>query len=171
MRVRRAIAVIVLLAVSCGKAADRGTDPVATTSTLPAPTSSSTSTSTSTTTVAAPPIEWARDLEWLDQRVRAIPPNPFWRMTEAEWQAQLAAAKDVLPTLSRRQAEMVMFRLTALIDGHSGIFPAQIGYHLYALRLYHFTDGYFVLDAPDPSAIGGQLVPSNAMPVEGTRRP
>jgi hypothetical protein len=91
-------------------------------------------------------------------------------MTEAEWQAQLAAAKDVLPTLNARQAEMVMFRLTALIDGHSGIVPAQIGYHLYALRLYHFTDGYFVLDGPDRTAIGGQLVAINGMPVEDAVR-
>ena len=102
--------------------------------------------------------------------MRAIHPNPFWRTTEAEWQAQLAAAKEVLPTLSRRQAEMVLFRLTALIDGHSGIFPAQLGYHLYALRLYHFTDGYFVLDGPDPSAIGGQLVAINDTPVEDAVR-
>ena len=65
---------------------------------------------------------------------------------------------------------MVLFRLTALIDGHSGIFPAQLGYHLYALRLYHFTDGYFVLDGPDPSAIGGQLVAINDTPVEDAVR-
>lgn len=167
MRVLRAVAVIGLLASSCGEAADRGAD---STTTERVTTSSLPTTTTTTTTVALPPIDWAHDLAWLDQRVRAIHPNPFWRTTEADWQTQLAAAKDVLPTLSRRQAEMVMFRLTALIDGHSGIYPAEIGYHLYSVRLYHFTDGYFVLDGPDPSAIGGQLVAINGMPLEDAVR-
>ena len=101
-------------------------------------------------------------------RRTALPvhPNPFWRVSEEEWNARLAAARELMPTLDRVHAEMVLFELTALLDGHSGIYPFEIGYHFYALRLYHFTDGYFLLDGPDPTAVGGKLVAINGVPVD-----
>jgi hypothetical protein len=123
----------------------------------------STSTSTATTTEA---IDWDADLDALDEGVRRIHPNPFWRVSEEEWDERLADARQRLPTLSRREAEMVLFELTALIDGHSGIHPFDVGYHLYAIRLYHFTDGYFVVDSQDPTAVGGQVLTINEVPVE-----
>ena len=120
----------------------------------------------STTTISdESAVNWLADLDQLDSGVRSVHPNPFWRVGEEEWNAKLAAAREVMPTLGRHQAEMVLFELTALLDGHSGIYPSEIGYHMYALRLYHFTDGYFLLDGPDPTAIGGELVAINGVPV------
>ena len=153
------LVVAALLVTACGGDAPAATTTVA--STAVPTTSAPTTTATSVTTV-----DWGADLDALDHSLRNIHPNPFWRMTESEWESRLADARQLLPTLDRRHAEMVMFALTALIDGHSGIYPYEIGYHLYALRLYHFTDGYFVLDAPDSTAIGGRLVAINGMPVE-----
>ena len=130
-------------------------------------TSETTVPATTITTVAdEPAIDWLADLDALDAGVRRIHPNPFWRVSEDEWNTRIAQARELLPTLGRRQAEMVFFELTALLDGHSGIYPFEMGYHFYALRLYHFTDGYFLLDGPDPSAVGGKLVAINGVSVE-----
>ncbi len=128
--------------------------------------SPTTDVSSPTTISDEPTVDWSADLDALDAGVRRIHPNPFWRVGEDEWNARIAAAREVMPTLGRRQAEMVLFELAALLDGHSGIYPSEIGYHFYALRLYHFTDGYFLLDGPDPTAIGGELVAINGVPVD-----
>jgi len=122
--------------------------------------------STSTSVATEPVVDWVADLEELDAGVRRVHPNPFWRVGEAEWEARIATAREVMRTLGRRQAEMELFKLAALLDGHSGIYPSEIGYHFYGLRLYHFTDGYFLLDGPDPTAVGGELVAINGVPVE-----
>lgn len=110
-------------------------------------------------------IDWVADLETLDAGVRRLHPDPFWRVGEEGWNRRIEAARELLPTLGRRQAEMVFFELAALLDGHSGIYPSEAGYHFYGVRLYHFTDGYFLLDGPDPTAIGGELVAINGVPV------
>ena len=153
--------VLATLLVGCASASE-GADTVATT--ISSTTIASTTIS-STTAVSEPAVDWLADLDLLDSGVRRVHPNPFWRVSEEEWNAKLAAAREIMPTLGRHQAEMVLFELTALLDGHSGIYPSEIGYHMYGLRLYHFTDGYFLLDGPDPSAIGGELVAINGVPV------
>ncbi len=148
---RVAVTLLVLTFVGCS-------DGQPSTTTVPA--------STSTTIADESAIDWLADLDALDAGVRRVHPNPFWRVGEEEWNARIAEARRELPNLNDRQAEMVFFGLTALLDGHSGIYPFEIGYHFYALRLYHFTDGYFLLDGPDPTAVGGKLVAINGVPVE-----
>ena len=156
--------VLALVGCSDGGSAGPTSDSEATTSTTTA-TSTTASTSTTTTVLDGPAIAWLADLDALDEGVRRVHPDPFWRVGEDEWNARIAAARELLPTLNQRQAEMVFFELTALLDGHSGIYPSEIGYHFYELRFYKFTDGYFLLDGPDPTAIGGELVAINGMPV------
>lgn len=131
-------------------------------------TRSSTTSSTPPTTVSSDEraVDWLADLEALDAGVTRIHPNAFWRVGAEEWERRIMEARALLPTLTDRQAEMVFFELSALLDGHSGIYPFDIGYHLYELRLYHFTDGYFLLDGPDATAIGGELVAINGVPIE-----
>ncbi len=154
------VAATLAVAILVGCAGDKAATSTTTT------TAGTTTAGTTTTVSSEPPVDWLADLDLLDSGVRRVHPNPFWRVSEEEWNAKIAAAREVLPTLNRHQAEMVFFELTALLDGHSGIYPFEIGYHLYALRLYHFTDGYFLLDGPDPTAVGGKLVAINGMPVE-----
>ncbi|MCE9622442.1 MAG: hypothetical protein K8R99_08870 [Actinomycetia bacterium] len=155
-RTLTALGVLMLVGCSADSTASTATTDKATTSTA----------TTATTIASEPAVDWSADLDALDAGVRRIHPNPFWRVSEEEWDARIASAREVLPTLGRHQAEMVLFELTALLDGHSGIYPSEIGYHFYALRLYHFTDGYFLLDGPDPTAIGGELVAINGVPVD-----
>lgn len=133
-------------------------------------TSTTTVASSAATVVDQPATDWLADLDALDAGVRRIHPNPFWRVSEAEWNSRLAEARVMLPTLDKRHAEFLMLELTSLIDGHSGIYPNTLGYRLYAVWLYHFSDGYFVIDAADASAVGGKLVAINGVPVDEIAR-
>jgi hypothetical protein len=49
-------------------------------------------------------------------------------------------------------------RLAALIDGHTGVYPAEVGFHLYTLRLYLFPDGIRVVGYDDPDLLGARVV-------------
>lgn len=162
--IKRIVATLcVLTFVGCS---DDGGSSGDTTSPTSATSPTSTTSPTTTTISDEPAVDWLADLDALDAGVRRIHPNPFWRVSEEEWNARIAEARELLPTLDRHQAEMVFFGLAALLDGHSGIYPSEIGYHFYELRLYHFTDGYFLLDGPDPTAVGGELVAINGVPVD-----
>ncbi|MEQ1872529.1 MAG: hypothetical protein ABL953_02285 [Ilumatobacteraceae bacterium] len=165
---KTAATLLVLVLVGCGgdeKTATQDSATTAATATV-APTTPASVIPTTSTTISAAASAWIEDLEALDAGVRRLHPNPFWRVGEEEWDARIAAARELLPTLNQRQSEMLFFELAALLDGHSGIYPLQVGYHFYALRLYHFTDGYFLLDGPDPTAIGGELVAINGVPID-----
>jgi hypothetical protein len=66
-----------------------------------------------------------------------------------------------------------MLRIIALLgprNGHTGLFPGDSGnlssLHLYPVRLYHFADGLFVVDAQDGALVRSRLVAIAGTPAE-----
>ena len=96
--------------------------------------------------------------------LRRIHPKPFWRQSEADFDAALAAAPARLAALSDRDARAEVMRLTAGIDGHTGVHLGEAGFHLYALHLYAFGDDMAVIAAPDPALFGARVLSIDGVP-------
>ena len=105
---------------------------------------------------------WREDLMFLAESLRTRHPSPFYRTSESDFQQLVNALDQEIPFLSREQMIVALIRISALIDGHTQISIAQpsLNFHLYALRLYAFSDGIYVIDAQAPyrSVIGARLV-------------
>ncbi len=121
-----------------------------------------------TTTPATSPAEaaWTEDMAAFAEAVRSIHPNPFWREPEADFDREVAAAPARLARMSPSDARVEVMRLAALIDGHTGVYPSEAGFHLYAMRLYLFTDGIHVSDDTDASLIGARVVRIGDTPID-----
>ena len=62
-------------------------------------------------------------------------------------------------------AAATVMRLTAGVDGHSGVYPFEVGFHAVALHLYDFGGAIHVVDAPDPGLIGLEVVAIDDTPI------
>ena len=165
--VKRQVAPIVfalgMLAAACSGVEEPATAETAgTTAVGPAPTEDApTTTAPATTTTEPAPgsaAAWAADMEALGTFVRLIHPDPFWRVPEAEFDAELAAAPERLVAMAGDEAVVEVMRLAAMIDGHTGVYPSEVGFHLYTLRLYLFPDGIRVVGSDDPDCVGARVV-------------
>lgn len=117
--------------------------------------------------------QWGEDLAALDAFVRATHPNPFWRLDEASWVASLDGAPARLAAMSPDDATAEVVKLTSQFDGHSGVYPFKVGFHLIDLHLYDFDDGIAVVaTGPNPAdLLGARLVTINDVAVaEAIRR-
>jgi hypothetical protein len=175
MPLRRACAFVVALSVlgACASATEGSpaTTVVATSAaTIPA---MSPPTTLPVLTVASAPVStrvpdavslWTEDMQALGDGIRRIHPNPFWRQSEAEFDASLAAAPEHLATLADHDARAEVMRLTARIDGHSGVYLDEAGFHLYAIHLYAFGDDIDVIAAADPTLFGATVLSIDGMP-------
>lgn len=103
-------------------------------------------------------------MQALGAGLRRIHPNPFWRQPEAEVNASLAAAPEHLAALEASDARAEVMRLTARIDGHTGVYLGEAGFHLYALHLYSFGDEIAVIAASDPTLFGATVLSIDGMP-------
>jgi hypothetical protein len=101
----------------------------------------------------------------LAEGLRRIHPNPFWRQPEAEFTASLAAAPERLALLDDSDARAEVMRLTARIDGHTGVYLGEAGFHLYALHLYAFGDQISIIAASDPALFGATVLSIDGTPV------
>jgi hypothetical protein len=133
----------------------------------PDPGPAAASTATTATTIPADPAvaRWGEDMRALSDGVRAIHPDPFWRQSEAEFDAAIAAAPRQLATMPPPLAAATVMRLTAGVDGHSGVYPFEVGFHAVALHLYDFGGAIHVVDAPDPGLIGLEVVAIDDTPI------
>jgi len=93
--------------------------------------------------------DWIRDLDDIARDLRAYHPNPFSKTGELSFRRALQRLKDALPSLSEEQRVVGTMRLVALIgDGHTQLEPGSARFaYWYPVRLYEFTDGYFVTSA------------------------
>ncbi len=114
---------------------------------------------TTSTTVPVDPrvAAWTEDMRALQEDVERVHPDPFWRQPATEFHEWLAAAPEYLASLSESDATAEVMRLTARIDGHTGVYPPEAGFHLYALHLYDFDGDIAVIGADDPSLIGASV--------------
>lgn len=112
-------------------------------------------------TVTVPPAavqRWAEDLQVLGDGIRDTHPNPFWRQPEAEFDASLAAAPERLAAMSDADARAEVMRLTAQIDGHTGVYLGEVGFHLYDIHLYDFGGEFAIIAAGDPTLVGATVL-------------
>ncbi len=72
--------------------------------------------------------------------------------------------------MSADDARVEVMRLAALIDGHSGVYPFEAGFHLYTMRLYLFADGIHVSATDDPSLLGARVVRIGSTPIDEAMR-
>jgi len=104
-------------------------------------------------------------MQALGDGVRRIHPNPFWRQSEAEFDASLTAAPHHLAQLDDIDARAEVMRLTAQIDGHTGVYLGEAGFHLYAIHLYEFGGDFAVIAAADAALVGATVLSIDGVPV------
>lgn len=118
------------------------------------------------------------DVAVLLRHIEAVHPNPWHAASEREFKAAARRLDSRFARLSRDEQLVELMRLMALLgerDGHSGIFPLDETHdrplHLYPLRLYEFSDGFFVVDTVDrPDLVGARLLSIGGRPVEEVAR-
>ena len=100
-------------------------------------------------TEAATLAEWRHDVDQIVNDIRTIHPSPFTKIGELTFRRRVAALQDALPSMTEEQRVVEMMRIVATIgDGHTNLFPDQPALALwYPVRVYEFTDGYFVTSA------------------------
>ncbi len=103
-------------------------------------------------------------MQVLGDGIRRIHPNPFWRQSQAEFDASLAAAPAHLAVLDDADARAEVMRLTAHIDGHTGVYLGEVGFHLYAIHLYRFGDDIAIIAAADPALVGATVLSIDGVP-------
>ena len=103
-------------------------------------------------------------MEALGAGIRRIHPKPFWRQSETEFDASLEAAPERLAALSDNDARAEVMRLMAKIDGHTGVYLDEVGFHLYAIHLYAFGDAIHIIAASDPALFGATVLSIDGMP-------
>ncbi len=116
------------------------------------------------------PVDVAADVRELGQSIESIHPAPFRSISRERFRSEVNALAGRAPTISRNELLVGVLRLIALLgprNGHTGLFPGDSAHtrplHLYPVRLYHFADGVFVVDAEDRALARNRLVA-----IEGT---
>lgn len=93
--------------------------------------------------------EWRRGVDEIVGDIRAHHPDPFVRVGELTFLRKVEAFKVAIPSLTEEQRVAGAMRLVAAIgDGHTQLEPRSARFALwYPIRLYQFTDGFFVTGA------------------------
>jgi len=108
-------------------------------------------------------LAWEEDINTLVARMEQMHPDLYFSISEADFQSAVEDVLSRLDKLSSDQVVLEIMKLVALInDGHTWLLPHQsaLNYEIFPLRLYQFSDGFFVTDAiaEYQSAIGLELV-------------
>lgn len=131
---------------------------VATETSPPATIGTTTAPDDAVTAPSAAVQRWVDDLQVLADGVRDLHPNPFWRQPEDEFDAALAAAPGRLADMSDAEARAEVMHLTSQIDGHTGVYLGEAGFHLYDIHLYDFEGELAVIAAGDPTLVGATVL-------------
>jgi hypothetical protein len=114
--------------------------------------------------------DWRQDTDDIVNRIRALHPNPFLKTGELTFLREVEAMKAALPSLTEEQRVVRAMRLVALLgDGHTQLEPDNPAFAFwYPIRLYEFTDGFFVTSAHKSVAdlAGAQVLEIAGRPVE-----
>lgn len=115
--------------------------------------------------------DWRRDLKALMAGIVTTHPNPWWRESRATFVARSHLLQHRLPHMTRNEAAVAIMELTAHLDGHTSVWPTDLGFHYYPLQFYEFADGVRVTRAPGtPNAVGARLVAIGHTPVSAVMR-
>lgn len=119
---------------------------------------------------AASVSDWRRDIDQIVRDVQAIHPNPFFKTGRVTFLRHAEALKAALPQLTEEQRVVGAMRLVALVgDTHTQLEPDRPDFALwYPIRIYEFTDGYFVTAAHKSVAdlAGARVVEVAGQPIE-----
>ena len=99
---------------------------------------------------AASVAQWRQDIDAVVNNVRATHPDPFFKTGRLTFLRAAEAIKIDLPSLSEEQRMVrVMQLIASLGDGHSELEPYRndLFSWWYPIRIYEFSDGYFVTSA------------------------
>jgi hypothetical protein len=99
---------------------------------------------------AASVAQWRQDIDAVVNHVRSTHPDPFFKTGRLTFLRAAEAIKNDLPSLSEEQRMVrVMQLIASLGDGHSDLEPYRnpLFSWWYPIRLYEFSDGYFVTSA------------------------
>jgi hypothetical protein len=118
---------------------------------------------------AATEAQWRRDIDVIVENISALHPRPWTEIGRLSFLRQAEALKSELPRLSEEQRVVRAMRLVALIgDRATALEPDNPTFNeWYPIRLYQFTDGYFVTAAHRSVAdlAGAQIVAIGGRPV------
>jgi hypothetical protein len=110
------------------------------------------------------PAGWSADVRSLADSIRTIHPNPFGKITRAEFDQRVDAVASRIDHLSRPRALVELMQVAALIgDGHTRIDPwydpgLQVRY--YPVRFQLFSDGLFIrmADSAHRDLVGAKVI-------------
>ncbi len=123
---------------------------------------------------AAEPRVWGSAIDDIRARIAGIHPKPFFDSSADAFAAQARDLRRALPRLSDETAMARAMQLVATInDGHTQLEPLGPAFrHWYGVRLYHFTDGYFVTSAygPDADLAGAEILEIAGRPAGASAR-
>jgi hypothetical protein len=115
---------------------------------------------------------WRADLEFLSDKIVQLHPDPFFSVSEQDFNSFRASIDDQIPEMSESEIVLAFMRFLALVgtkghDGHSGLWPyqKQSDFRLYPLRLYWFDEGIYIVDS-DHELNGAKLLSINGFSVE-----
>jgi hypothetical protein len=119
---------------------------------------------------AATVADWRADIDEIVKDVRAIHPDPYARCGRLTFLRRAQALKAALPGLTEGQRMVGAMRLVALIgDTHTQLEPNRPDFALwYPIRIYEFSDGYFVTAAHASVAdlAGAQMLEAGGVPID-----
>jgi hypothetical protein len=123
-----------------------------------------------TPTLASGVEDWRSDIEAIVHDLETVHPNAFGKIDQLFFRAQADALKSQIPNLTEAQRMVRAMQLVSLIgDGHTQLSPDRPDFALwYPVRLYEFTDGYFITAAykSDADLVGAQILKIAGKPVE-----
>jgi len=108
--------------------------------------------------------QWQEDLQFMAKELEAKHLNLYHTTSKEQFNIAVQQLNDLIPSLEDYEVIVEMARLTAMIgDGHSGIRLAsdkQIAFRSFPIRIYHYSDGFFVdkISRKHAQLAGAQLV-------------
>jgi hypothetical protein len=93
--------------------------------------------------------DWRHGLDEIVKDIRLLHPDPFAKTGKLTFLREAKALKAALPSLTHEQRVVRAMRLVASLgDGHTHLEPDSPAFaRWYPVRLYEFTDGFFVTSA------------------------
>ncbi|MBN2219975.1 MAG: peptidase [Kosmotogaceae bacterium] len=93
--------------------------------------------------------DWIEDIEYLEERLMIIHPNPFFKIDQQVFQASIGTLKESLEELSWYEIYTRLTEIVASIeDGHTAIYPDS-RLAVYPIYTYWFTDGLYIVATSD----------------------
>ncbi len=115
--------------------------------------------------------EWREDLDTLAARIHRRVPYAESATGGAKFHRRLDSLKRTIPQQTRDQRILSVMRLTDLLapgTQHTGIDSWQraLGWRMFPVWPYRFTDGVYIMSAADTSLIGNELLSIGGTPID-----